>query len=375
MGQSGEPGDEQMTTAAASEGLSARLEGLKRITLVDLILWSLRILVLVVVVGGTIGTLIKGRYSLEQWFDFFMFGLTIGGIYALIALGYTMVYGILRLINFAHGDITMTGAFTAYFLARSLDRSGFLDSHPVLAMMAILALAMAVCTVIALAVERICYRPFRHVATLAPLICAIGASFFLQHSFRGMFGSTVRSYPDPEWLKGEVTIFGFGIPQVQPIVIVTALASMFFLYLVVQRTKMGTAMRAVSEDRDAAAMMGIDVNKVIVFTFILGGCMAGIGGVLYCMVYKQIYFFTGFLPGIKAFSAAVLGGIGNIPGAMVGGLFLGVVESVGPALFLDGIGITAPYQLRDLIAFTMLVMVLIFRPQGILGERLATKRA
>ena len=227
----------------------------------------------------------------------------------------------------------------------------------------------------ALIVERICYRPFRHVATLAPLICAIGASFFLQHSFRGMYGSTIRSYPDPEWLKGEFNVFGFGVPTVQPIVILTALGAMFLLYAIVQRTKMGTAMRAVSEDRDAAAMMGIDVNKVIIFTFILGGCMAGIGGVLYCMVYKQVYFYMGFLPGIKAFSAAVLGGIGNIPGAMVGGFFLGVVESVGPALFLDGIGIKAPYQLRDLIAFTMLVMVLIFRPQGLLGERLAMKRA
>lgn len=364
-----------MTVEAANEGAIARLKSLKRITFVDVILWSLRILVVVVVVGGTIGTLIKGRYTGEQWFDFVMFGLTIGGIYALIALGYTMVYGILRLINFAHGDITMTGAFTAYFLARALDRSGYLDAHPLLAMLAIMALAMLVCSAVALAVERICYRPFRHVATLAPLICAIGASFFLQHSFRGMYGSTIRSYPDPEWLKGEIEIFGFGIPQVQPIVILTALGAMLLLYAVVQRTKMGTAMRAVSEDRDAAAMMGIDVNKVIVFTFILGGCMAGIGGVLYCMVYKQIYFYMGFLPGIKAFSAAVLGGIGNIPGAMVGGFFLGVVESVGPALFLDGIGIKAPYQLRDLIAFTMLVMVLIFRPQGILGERLATKRA
>ncbi len=347
----------------------------KRITLVDLILWGLRIIVVVVVVGGTIGTLVKGRYSAEQWFDFFMFGLTIGGVYALIALGYTMVYGILRLINFAHGDITMTGAFTAYFLARSLDRSGFLDAHPVLAMAAIMGLAMVICSVTALLVERICYRPFRHVASLAPLICAIGASFFLQHSFRGLYGSNIRSYPDPEWLKGDVSIFGFSVPQVQPMVILTAIVAMLFLYTIVQRTRMGTAMRAVSEDRDAAAMMGIDVNKVIVFTFILGGCMAGIGGVLYCMVYKQVYFFMGFFPGIKAFSAAVLGGIGNIPGAMVGGFFLGVVESVGPALFLDGIGIKAPYQLRDLIAFTMLVMVLIFRPQGILGERLATRRA
>ena len=364
-----------MTDEAARQGAAARPKRRFRITYVDVILWSLRLLILVVVVGGTIGTLIKGRYTIEHWFDFVMFGLTMGGIYALIALGYTMVYGILRLINFAHGDITMTGAFSAFFLARHLDRTGLLDAYPLLSMLAITALAMVVCSVIALAVERICYRPFRHVVTLAPLICAIGASFFLQHSFRGLFGSTIRSYPDPEWLKGKIDIAGFGIPLVQPMVIGTALTAMLLLYLIVQKTKMGTAMRAVSEDRDAAALMGIDVNKVITFTFILGGCMAGIGGVLYAMVYKQVYFFMGFLPGIKAFSAAVLGGIGNIPGAMVGGFFLGIVESVGPALFLDGIGITAPYQLRDLIAFTMLIMVLIFRPQGILGERLAAKRA
>lgn len=301
--------------------------------------------------------------------------LQLGSLYALIALGYTMVYGILRLINFAHGDITMTGAFSAYFLARGLDRSGFMDAHPFLSTAAIMALSMGVCTVIALIVERICYRPFRHVATLAPLICAIGASFVLQHSFRGMFGSNVRSYPDPEWMKGTVDILGVTLPVVQPIVIGTAFAAMLFLYLIVQKTRMGTAMRAVSEDRDAAALMGIDANKVIIFTFILGACMAGIGGVLYCFVYKQIYFFTGFLPGIKAFSAAVLGGIGNIPGAMFGGLFLGVIESIGPPLFLDGLNIPAPYQMRDLIAFTLLVMVLVFRPQGLIGEALAKKRA
>ena len=346
-----------------------------RITYVEVVLWTLRIGLLVVVVGGTIGTLIKGTYTGAQWFDFLMFGLTIGGVYALIALGYTMVYGVLRLINFAHGDITMTGAFSAYFLARSFDRSGFLDSHPVISMILIMMLSMAVCTVTALIVERICYRPFRHVATLAPLICAIGASFVLQHAFRGMYGSNVRSYPDPEWMKGAIALGDLQVPVVQPIVIGTALAAMLFLYLIVQKTKMGTAMRAVSEDRDTAALMGIDSNKVIIFTFVLGACMAGIGGVLYCFVYKQIYFYMGFLPGIKAFSAAVLGGIGNIPGAMVGGLFLGVVESMGPALFLDGIGITAPYQLRDLIAFTMLVMVLVFRPQGLFGEALARKRA
>jgi branched-chain amino acid transport system permease protein len=141
------------------------------------------------------------------------------------------------------------------------------------------------------------------------------------------------------------------------------------------RTKFGKAMRAVSEDRDAAALMGINVDRIIVFTFALGGAMAGTAGILYALVYKQVYFFSGFVPGIKAFTAAVLGGIGNIPGAMLGGMFLGVVESVGPALFLDGLGVRAPYQLRDVIAFTMLLIMLIFRPSGFLGERLATKRA
>jgi branched-chain amino acid transport system permease protein len=226
-----------------------------------------------------------------------------------------------------------------------------------------------------LLVERICYRPFRHVRTLAPLICAIGASFVLQHSFRGMYGSTVRAYPDVTLFESQVSILGFNFLVIQLLVIAAAMVSMYALYLIVHKTKMGTAMRAVSEDRDASALMGIDTNKVIIFTFILGGSMAGIGGVLYAFVFKQVYFFMGFFPGIKAFSAAVLGGIGNVPGAMLGGFFLGVVESVGPALFLDGLGIVAPYQLRDLIAFTMLVMVLIFRPQGILGERLARARA
>jgi branched-chain amino acid transport system permease protein len=357
----------QESLAGSGSAWAKRLRNLHRFTYVDVVLLLLRLAIVVVVVGGT--------YSSAQWFDLFMFGLTIGGVYGLIALGYTMVYGVLRLINFAHGDITMTGAFSAFFLARAFDRSGFLDAHPVLAMGGIVMLSMAVCTATALIVERICYRPFRHVATLAPLICAIGASFVLQHTFRGMFGSSVRSYPDPAWMGGRIDLLGFSVPTVQPIVIGTALVAMLVLYLIVQRTKMGTAMRALSEDRDAAALMGIDANKVILFTFVLGACMAGIGGVLYCFVYKQIYFFTGFLPGIKAFSAAVLGGIGNIPGAMIGGLFLGVVESMGPALFLDGIGIPAPYQMRDLIAFTMLLMVLIFRPQGLFGEALARKRA
>jgi branched-chain amino acid transport system permease protein len=355
--------------------LIPKLSSLSRFTFVDVILWGLRIGVVIVVVGGTIGTLIKGRYSAAQWFDFLVFGLTIGSVYALVALGYTMVYGVLRLINFAHGDIMMTGAFSGYFVASHFAETGLLDSNPALAMVGILAVAVTTSTIIAVLTERLAYRPFRHVRGLAPLICAIGVSFFLEQTFRGSFGSGIRAYPDPKWQKEVISVFGFSVPLVEASVVIVALVSMLILYLIVQRTRMGTAMRAVSEDTEAAALMGIDVNKVVVFTFALGGAMAGIAGVCYAFVFKQVYFFMGFTPGIKAFGAAVLGGIGSVPGAMLGGLFLGIVESIGPALFLDGIGIPAPYQLRDLIAFTLLIMVLIFRPSGILGERMAKKRA
>ena len=346
-----------------------------RFNAVDIVLWALRIVVVLVVVVGSIATLIANRYTAAQWFDFIVFGLTIGSIYAQIALGYTMVYGVLRLINVAHGDFVMTGAFAGYFVATPLDRSGYLDAHPVLGMAAILVVAVITSTSIAVLTERIAYRPFRRSTGLAPLICAIGVSFFLEQTFRGMFGSAVKSYPSPSWQRATFDIFGFNVPRVDVLVIVLALFFMGLLYLIVQRTKMGTAMRAVAEDGEAAALMGIDVNKVVVFTFVLGGSMAGIAGVFYAFVYKQVYFFMGFTPGIKAFGGAVLGGIGNIPGAMLGGMFLGMVESVGPTLFLDGIGIPAPYQLRDLIAFTLLIMVLIFRPQGLLGEKMAKKRA
>jgi branched-chain amino acid transport system permease protein len=348
---------------------------LHRVTFVDIALWSLRILVLVVVIGGTAGTLIRSRYGITQWVDFVVFGLTIGSIYAQVALGYTMVYGVLRLINFAHGDIMMTGAFAGYFVANGFDRSGFLASNPFIAIAVTMLVSVVISTSIALIVERIAYRPFRHVRGFAPLISAIGASFFLEQTFRGFFGSSVKSYPDLHWQHAEINVYGYPMPKIDILVIGCAVVSMAILYAIVNHTKMGTAIRAVSEDKEAAALMGIDVNKVVIFTFTLGGCMAGIAGVLYAFVFKQVYFFMGFTPGVKAFGAAVLGGIGNVPGAMVGGIFLGLFESVGPSLFFDGFGIPAPYQLRDLIAFTLLIMVLIFRPNGLFGERLVKERA
>jgi branched-chain amino acid transport system permease protein len=351
------------------------IHAIARMNFVDIALWAMRILVLAVVIGGTAGTLIRSRYGITEWLDFLLFGVTIGSIYAQVALGYTMVYGVLRLINFAHGDIMMTGAFAGYFVANGADRSGLLAADPFLAIVLTLLVAIVVSTSIAVLTERLAYRPFRHVRGLAPLICAIGVSFFLEQTFRGLFGSSIKAYPDLPWKPADFVVYGFPIPKIDVLVVVCAILSMAVLYAIVHHTRMGTAMRAVSEDADTAALMGIDVNRVVVFTFALGGAMAGIAGVFYAFVFKQVYFYMGFTPGIKAFGAAVLGGIGNVPGAMIGGFFLGIVESVGPALFFDGIGIPAPYQLRDVIAFTLLIMVLIFRPNGLLGERLAKQRA
>jgi branched-chain amino acid transport system permease protein len=284
-----------------------------------------------------------------------------------------MVYGVLRMINFAHGDFVMCGAFAGYFVATALQRSGFLEDHAVLGMSAILAVSVITSTSIAVLTERIAYRPFRRVTGLAPLICAIGVSFFLEQTFRGMFGSAVKSYPSPAWQRSTFDVFGFNIPRVDFLVIVLAVFFMGGLYLIVQRTRMGTAMRAVAEDGETAALMGIDVNKVVVFTFILGGAMAGIAGVFYAFVYKQVYFFMGFTPGVKAFGAAVLGGIGNLAGAMLGGLLLGLVEALGAGYIGDLTNNVFGSNYQDVFAFIVLIAVLVFRPSGLLGERVGDR--
>ncbi|MBI5035139.1 MAG: branched-chain amino acid ABC transporter permease [Chloroflexi bacterium] len=332
-------------------------------------------LILLVVIFGSIATLAAGKYTTRQWFDLIIFGVALGGIYALIALGYTLVYGILRMINFAHSEVFMAGPFTAYFLADAWGRSGFLDENPVLGLLLIFLLSMVISVAVAILLERVAYRPLRFAPRLVPLITAIGASFFLQYFFRGLYGPNIKVYPDIPALTGDITVGDLKVTYLQLLVIVAAAAMMIGLQIFIQRSRTGKAMRAVAEDKQTAALMGINVDNIIVITFLLGGALAGAAGVLYALMFKQVAFNMGFIPGIKAFTAAVLGGIGNVPGAMVGGLFLGVIESVGPSLFLDGLGIPAPYQLKDAIAFTLLVLVLIFRPTGILGEKLAEKKA
>jgi branched-chain amino acid transport system permease protein len=348
-------------------------------------MWLIGLVILAVVIYGAINTLIWGQYTFTQWLDLSIYGIAQGGIYALIALGYTLVYGILRMINFAHSEVFMAGPFIGYYVATALDQAGWFDGGwgPTIAGLAIILLvAMVVSLTIAVMLERIAYRPLRRAPRLVPLITAIGASYFLQYAFLGLFGSNVKGYPDIDLLKGTWNIFGIDVLKTQVVVIVAAVFFLAILYVFVQRTKTGKAMQAVSEDKDTAALMGIDVNRIIVITFVVGGLLAGAAGFFFALLFKQVKFDMGFFPGIKAFTAAVLGGIGNVVGAMLGGMFLGIAESLFPNLVLDGVCewgttgcIPAPYQLKDALAFIMLVLVLIFRPTGILGERLASKKA
>jgi branched-chain amino acid transport system permease protein len=343
---------------------------------IGLFLWVFRAVIIVLVIWGTIATIIDNPYSRRQWTDIVIFGIAQGSMYALIAIGYTLVYGVLFMINFAHGEFFMSGIMTAtVFIATPLAASGFLDRQPILSLLIIALVAMTVSVGIALLTERVAYRPLRKAPRLVPLITAIGASFFWQYFFAGLYGSQVVPFPVPEQLKGTVSMLGTEVLKTHLLVIVTTVVMLIGLNFFIIRTKTGKSIRAVAEDKDAAALMGINVDRAVSITFATGAAMAGVAGLLFAVVFRQVHFFMGFFPGIKAFTAAVLGGIGSIPGAAIGGLVLGLIESIGPSLFLEGLGIPAPHQLKDVIAFVMLVLVLIFRPQGIMGERLSEKKA
>jgi branched-chain amino acid transport system permease protein len=338
-----------------------------RLPIRRIIQWTLGVLLVVGIFFGTRATLAEGVFSGTDWRNFVIFGVAQGSLYAIIAVGYTLVYGILFMINFAHGEVFMSGAFTSFFVARALSETGFLDANPIASIFILLITSALVSSTVAVLLERIAYRPLRGAPRLVPLITAIGASLFLQYTFASMYGSNTRGYPIPEAVKGKWEIFGIPILKTQAIVIIGAAILMVALFFLIQRTKTGRSMRAVGEDKEIASLMGINVDRVIVTTFAIGGLLAGAAGVLWAMVFQQVDFFMGFFPGIKAFTAAVLGGIGNPVGAGIGGLLLGVLENIAPNLFLPP-GVPAPYQLKDALAFMVLVFILIFRPGGILGS-------
>ena len=314
--------------------------------------------------------LLTKSYPLAFWGLQFGNGLVLGGVYALIALGYTLVYGILLMINFAHGDVMMFGAYAGFFVLAACDATGFTKTNQMLTIALVFVTGMLVSMGTGVGLERIAYRPLRAAPRLVPLITAIGASVFFEEAARLIFGAEIRVYTKPPLLQGAILFPGnIPMPVTGAFVIVASVILMIVLYWLVQRTKTGAAMRAVATNKEAAALMGISVDRIIVVTFAIGSVLAGAAGVMLGFHNSQINSTMGFFPGIKAFTAAVLGGIGNIPGAMLGGFILGLAEALGPTL-LD-----IPSQYKDVIAFTLLVLVLIFRPQGILGEALGQERA
>jgi len=308
-----------------------------------------------------------------------MDGISLGFMYALIALGYTMIYGVLQLINFAHSEIFVFGAFVGIEILLSLQAAGYLSVIPPFILLLALVLAgMAGSGLLAVLIERVAYRPLRGAPRLIPLISAIGTSFFLQDAIR-LFESLWRNafyltYPSIEFFDRRLRLGAtIDIPLKSLVVIVSALLMLIALQLFVNRTKIGKAIRAVAEDQVTASLMGIDVNRIISVTFLIGGAMGGAAGVLFGIQYSLINPYTGFIPGLKAFTAAVLGGIGNIPGAMVGGLVLGLLEAFSASYLslLTGGAFGAEY--KDILAFSLLILILIFRPRGLLGEIVAEK--
>jgi branched-chain amino acid transport system permease protein len=301
-------------------------------------------------------------------------GLILGFMYALIALGYTMVYGVLEFINFAHSEIFVTGGFVGVEILLGLQHAGRLARlSPWVVLLLVLVAGMTVSGLLAVGIERVAYRPLRRAPRLIPLISAIGVSFFLQDLIR-LIESIWRNafnlvYPGLEPLNRRFELTSTVDISVKALVVIAAaLLVLLALQLLVNRTRLGTAMRAVAEDQATASLMGIDVDRMISITFLVGGAMGGAAGVLFGVQYRLINPYTGFVPGLKAFTAAVLGGIGNIPGAMIGGLVLGLLEAFAASYLslLTGGAFGAEY--KDIFAFSVLILILIFRPQGLLGE-------
>ena len=298
-------------------------------------------------------------------------GLILGSVYALVALGYTMVYGILNLINFAHGDVLMVGALTALTVITGLQKLAPGLPGPVLLAIGIAA-AVALCMLLNVTIERIAYRPLRNAPRLAPLITAIGISIILQTLAMIFFGRNYHVFPS--LVPGDpIDLHGATITPTQVLILVVAALMMVSLVLLVEKTRLGRAMRATAENPRIASLMGVNANSVVVATFAIGAALAAVAGVLVAANYSVAHFYMGFIPGLKAFTAAVLGGIGNIYGAMVGGLLLGIIESLGAGYIGDLTDGFFGSNYQDIFAFIVLILVLTLRPAGIMGERVADR--
>jgi branched-chain amino acid transport system permease protein len=303
------------------------------------------------------------------FFDELVNGLTLGSIYALIALGYTMVYGILKLLNFAHGDVYMIGAYVAFFILQWLGGALAPSVSGWIAVAIMFAVSMFVCGWLGVGIERFAYRPLRNAPRIAPLISALGVSIFLQNSALVLWGPSFRDYDTFDLIGEKAYNIGpnFFISNVQIFTIAASIVLMIVLAVLVARTRAGKAMRATSFDREAAEMMGISVDRVISFTFFVGSALAAAAGVMFGIVYGQIFYLMGFFAGLKGFTAAVVGGIGSIPGAMLGGYLIGLTESFATGYFPGG----STYH--NLYVFALLIVVFLIRPSGLLGSPVIQK--
>ena len=302
-------------------------------------------------------------HQMEEFVQQLTNGLAVGSIYALIALGYTMVYGVLKLINFAHGDLFTLGAYLGLTLLTSFslqDKMGPLAAVGLLAIM-----VMGLVALIGALLDRVAYKPLRDSPRLSAVVSALGASIFLQNTVMLIYGARFRVYPQDILPRTVIDFFGMPIPLMRILILLVSLAMMVALYTFIQKTRIGTAIRAAAIDQGAARLMGINVDRVILIVFMVGPALGGAAGLMVGLYYGQINFTMGWVYGLKAFTAAILGGIGNIPGAMLGGLLLGVMEALGAAYI--------SIAWKDAIAFMVLILILIVRPKGILGERVAEK--
>lgn len=300
---------------------------------------------------------------MEEFFHQLTNGLAVGGIYALIALGYTMVYGVLRLINFAHGDLFTLGAYLGLTLLFSLGLQGKMSG--ILVGGALIVMAMGLVAVVGYLLERVAYRPLRGANRLAAVVSALGASIFFSNAIMLVYGARSQVYPNGILPSVAVSLLGVDIPLMRIVMFVGTVVLMILLYWFINHTRIGTAIRAVAIDQGAARLMGINVDRVISLVFLIGAGLGGVAGVMVGVYYGQIDFMMGWSYGLKAFTAAILGGIGNIPGAMIGGLLLGVIEALGASYLA--------MAWKDAIAFLVLILILIIRPTGLLGERVADK--
>ncbi|HEY6010912.1 MAG TPA: branched-chain amino acid ABC transporter permease [Nitrospirota bacterium] len=291
-------------------------------------------------------------------------GLALGAVYALIALGYTMVYGILQLINFAHGEVYMLGAYLGIIVLGILTATGLTASSLALSLFIAIIVSMAFCAVYGAVIERLAYRPLRNASKLAPLISAVGMSIILQNFVMLAQGKEYKNLP-PLLPDEGFDLFGAYVSPVQLFILIASILVMTGLHFFVSRTRLGKAMRATSQDRVMAGLVGINVNQVISVTFMIGSSLAAVAGVMVTLYYGVVHFFMGYLAGIKAFTAAVLGGIGSIPGAMLGGFMLGLIENFG-ASYLSSV-------YKDAFAFLVLIIVLVIRPAGLLGQKSVDK--